>query len=384
MLCFAKVMRRFASSSNWFFRLCCAATLFICAAASVTGYYERWPFWTGEIAEGSIEPYEILMLKGTAPRPYVYRHLLPDLANFAAKAAPARVQESLYRLVFPLDKSKGISKFNLLAEVEEPVRKAWFFPCLVLYLLTFASALLAVIGMYLVCKAFGMPTPVSAFASILTILLAPYFYIYPYDYSELAFIVMASWIALRFDWWWLLPIAVLGAWNKESFFFFVPLLFPFLRHRASTRNASAAVGTLMFVCGLVYLYSRARFAQNAGTPVEFGLGGRLSSFLNRFLLLTATDEVYGLRLFRVSTLLPTLFLCWAFARVWSRFSDPLRKHGKIGIAINFPLYALFCSPNEYRNLSLLSIVFLLTIAFNLQEWLGRSMPLMTVTENSNQ
>jgi len=377
-------MRRVAFSSRWFFRLFCGALLLVGAAASVTGYYERWPFWTGEIAEGSIEPYEVLMLKGSAPRPYVYRHLLPDLANFVEIVTPARVQESLYRLVFPQDKSKGSSKFNLLAEVDERVRRTWFFPCFVLYLLTFASAVLAVIGMYLVCAAFGLPAPVRTLAPIITILLAPYFYIYPYDYSELALLMASSCIALRFDWWWLLPIAVLGAWNKESYFFFILLLYPFLRQRASARHASVAVGALMFLSGLIYLYMRARFAQNAGTPVEIGLGDRISSFFDHFLLLTATDEVYGLRFFRVSTLLPTLFLIWAFARVWRRFPGPVRMHGKIGAAINFPLYALFCSPNEYRNLSMLSIVFLLMIAFNLQEWLQRSMPMMTIAAPDNQ
>jgi hypothetical protein len=367
-----KLMRCFGGSRKWFFRICCAIVLFVSAAASVSGYYERWPFWTTAIAEGSTEPYEILMLKGTLERPYVYRHLLPDLANFAERVTPRKRQDALFESVFPSTRARGGPKFGALADAPESVRRAWFFPALILYLLTFVSAALAVTAMYLVCKTIGMPLPVCVVAPMITILLAPYFYIYPYDYSELAFLMAATWIALRFEWWWLLPVAALGAWNKESFFFFVPSLYPFLRQRASARIAATGVAILTSVCGLVYIYTRARFANSPGTPVEFALWDRLSSFFDPFLLFTSTDEVYGFRFLRVSTLFPTLFLILVMARTWTQMPGMVRLHGTIAAAINFPLYVLFCSPNEYRNFSLLSVVFVLAIAFNLKEWLERS------------
>jgi len=370
--------------SKWFFRVCCGVVLLIASAASVTGYYERWPVWTSGIAEGSTEPFVVTMLSGTARRPYVYRHLRADVANFLTRVTPRRVQDSLYTLVFPADRSRGDAKFNMLAEASEPVRRAWFFPAFVLYLFTFASALLAVTGMYLVCHAIDLPPAVCLISSVITILLAPYFYIYPYDYSELAFLAAASWVALQFDWRWLLPIAVLGAWNKESFFFFMPALYPFLRVRLSARKAALAVGALTAACGLVYLYVRAMFAHNAGTPVEFGLDARIQSFFDRFLLFTATDEVYGLRMVRISTFLPTCFLIWAIVRVWKRFPETVRSHGVLAAAFNIPLYLVFCSPNEYRNLSLLSIILLMSIAFNLKEWLEQSMQLMPVIAASGK
>ena len=81
-----------------------------------------------------------------------------------------------------------------------------------------------------------------------------------------SFLASATWIALRFDWWWLLPVAALGAWNKESFLFFMPTLYPFLRQRASSRLlATVTVATLTVVCGLVYLHMRTRFAHNPGS-----------------------------------------------------------------------------------------------------------------------
>jgi hypothetical protein len=310
------------------------------------------------------------MFTGTAERPYVYRQLFPDIVNYIAGATPRSLQDYLFHRIYPSDQPV---KFGVLAELPVPSRQAWFFRFLLLYLFTFFAALTAVIAMYLVCEALALPTPVSVLAPVLMILFVPYVYIFAYDYSELAFLAAATWIALRFDWWWLLPVAALGAWNKESFLFFMPMLYPFLRQRASSRlMAASAVVTLTLVCGLVYLHMRMHFAQNPGSTVIVQWKEHFIGLFNPFDLFTSTDEVYGIRMVRVSTLFPTILVIWSFVRVWKRLPRFVRQHGLLAIGINAPLYLLFCSPGEYRDLSFLSIIFLLVTAWNLKEWIERS------------
>ncbi len=360
----------FNSSSKWYFRICCGVLFFVASSASCTGFYQRWPFFTPYTSPGAFESaVEVSMLSGTAPRPYVYRQLLPDIANRVAKATPPSIQDYLYRRIYPLDTTKEPIKFRALAQLPASFRQAWFFRYLIYYLLTFLSALVAVVAMFLVCDGFAFTTQVSVIAPVLVILIVPYAYVFPYDYSELAFLALAVNIALRFKWLWLLPLAALGAWNKGSFLFFIPTLYPFLRRRASRPKATAIIVTLTFLCGLVYLGMRARFAQNPGGTVIVQWKDHFSTLFNPFYLFTATDEVYGLRVPRISTILPTCFLVWSFVRVWKRLPVVVRQHGLFAIAINAPLYFLFCTPGEYRNLSLLSVLFLLTVAWNLQEWM---------------
>jgi hypothetical protein len=81
--------------------------------------------------------------------------------------------------------------------------------------------------MYLVCKSVGYAPATAALSAIVMILLMPYFLSvggYLYDYPELAFLALAVWMALNFDWWWMIPVVALATWNKESFLAFIPAL----------------------------------------------------------------------------------------------------------------------------------------------------------------
>jgi hypothetical protein len=361
-------------SSKVYFSLCYGVLFVFAAAASFNGFLSKFPFIEPS-KDGNIESsFEVTMLLGTAERPYVYRHLIEDIANFANSTTPQGVKEVLYRMIFPSSPKSGSVRIEVFAALPQPLRHDWFYRYLILYALTFLGALASVVAMYLVCREFALPEPAAVLAPIIVILIAPTAYVFPYDYIELAFLAAAVWFALRLDWWWLLPLAALAAWNKESFFFFMPTLYPLLRRRISRRTASVAVALLTFVCGLVYLYMRTRFANNAGEAV-------IPQFLDHFRthfgvhdLLSRVDESYGVPIPEISTLLPTVLLLWTFARVWKRMPSVVRQHGLLAISINGPLYLFFCTPHEYRDLSLLSIFLLLAIAWNLTEWAERSAP----------
>ncbi len=279
------------------------------------------------------------------------------------------MQDRAYIWFYPTQGSDLSAKIDSFGHSAAAQSHTWFFRYLALYVAQFLSALLAVFAMYLVCRAMRLSPAVTLFAPVVVILLVPYIFTLYYDYLELALVALAVWAALCFDWWWLLPIAALGAWNKESFLFVIPSLYPFLRQRASRKTALIAVAVLCLVCGLIYLDARARFPYNPNTSAWIQWRQHVFPLFDLHTQLFVNDEIYGLRTPRISTLAPTLLLLWTFARVWKRLPAVVRQHGLIALAINYPLYLLFCSAGEYRNLSLLSILFLIVIAWNLQDGL---------------
>jgi hypothetical protein len=113
---------------------------------------------------------------------------------------------------------------------------------------------------------------------------------------------------------------------------------------------------------------RLHFAQNAGGSVEVQWREQLSYFMNPLATALDTDETYGMRAPRIFTLVPMALLVWTVVRGWKRLPSAVKLHGKIAAAINVPLFLLFCSPGEMRDLSMLDLVFLLVLAGNLNRW----------------
>ena len=364
---------RRAFSSRLYFKACCFVLFFVAASASFNGYYQKWHFGEAGVS-GEDERFSFeAMVDGTANRPWVYRQFLPACVNWLEWAAPESFKTRLANGpgfgANPLD-----DPFFDSATAANP---AYSFRYLLLYAATFLSALLAVYAMYLVCEAVGTTRPAAFIAPIIVILLVPYIESqggYFYDYPELAFFALAAWVALRFDWGWIIPLAALGTWNKESFLLFVPTLYPLLRQRRSRRGAWLAVGVLCFVCIAVHFPIRLAFAHNSGGAMELHWRDQLQWLMQPRQLLFATEKTYGTRALKALTLIPMALLAFAVWRGWSGLPRDLQRHAQIAAAINLPLYLLFCWPGEMRDLSLLYVVFLLVVASNLNEWFGTSAP----------
>jgi hypothetical protein len=188
-----------------------------------------------------------------------------------------------------------------------------------------------------------------------------------YDYSELAFFALAVWAALRLRWWWLIPIAALGTWNKETFLLFILTLYPLLRRNASALAAALRTVAICTVSLAVLIPIRLRFAHNPGGDQGWSWLGQLHFFLNPRNLLFATEETYGVRMLAASTLLPIALLVWASIRGWRHLPPVIQQHSCIAAAINLPLYLVFCNPGEMRNLSMLFVTLLLLLAANLNQ-----------------
>jgi hypothetical protein len=199
------------------------------------------------------------------------------------------------------------------------------------------------------------------------ILAIPYFMSgggYFYDYPELAFLALAVWMTLKFDWWWLIPLVALATWNKESFLLMAVTLYPIIRSKTSFRSAWIGTLVLCLTSGLVYLAVRAHYLQNPGGAVLMKWRHQIK-FLLRFSSYFDWETTYGVAMFKAFSLFSLVLIGWTAWKGWKRLPKPIQQHGKIAAAINVPMFLLFCSPGEMRDFSMLYIVFMLMVAANL-------------------
>jgi len=358
-------------SSKLYHRVCCFVLFFVAASASFNGFYTKFHFY--DWGSRTIPLLRLdAMLDGTGFRPFIYRQMLPTTANWMDRATPEAVKAWLF--------NAQLGDQKLPDEMfDSPIARdrVYFFRYLVVYAATFLFALLAVYAMRMVCRALDL-TPIAAvFAPVVFILLLPYLQCkggFFYDYPELALMALAVWAALKFDWFWILPIAALGTWNKESFLFFIPALYPILRQRTSRNNALIGTGVLCLASAAVYIPINLRFARNPGGTLGWGLMQQIHFLLHPSLWIFGDpplEKTYGLLLMPAYTLLPMALLIWTAWRGWRYLPPVMRRHGKFAAAINLPLYFLFGNPGELRALSMLYVTFLLLIAVNFIEWIRR-------------
>lgn len=353
--------------SRLFRRICCGAVFFVAAAASFHGYYDKWhfreagvPYATSNLTNGRFGLADIV--DETATRPFVYRQLVPAMARWLDRVAPESAKACLHGLVANREQPTAIVTGSLLAS--DPNFEFRYF-CV--YFLTFLFTWLSVFAMYLVCRTLEFSPVTSILAPVLMILAIPYFMSvggYFYDYPELAFLSLAVWMALRLDWWWLLPLTAAATWNKESFVLITLTLYPILRSRNSRPAALIGTGALFVTSALAYGALRLEFLHNAGSTVLPQWRSQLLFLFNPSNAF-GLEATYGVIAFRSSSLVGLALMAWIVRRAWSKLPKAIQRHAKIAAAINIPLYLLFCVAGEMRDLSMLYVFFMLSIAANL-------------------
>ncbi len=353
------------------FLLCCA--YIVVAAAVMNGFYTKWRLNDGHPALGLSH-----MVDGTAHRPYVYRQFVPALANgIQALLPPATVARLSERLAEPrrVNSRSGLAMRYPASEALLPAVTLRYH---LVYYLTFAALLTSLFVMRRVALQAGAGAVAATAAPALLALMVPFFLTeggYFYDFVELLFFMSAVLLAggasrqtpMRLC--ALAVLAGLATWNKEAFFFFTPALYPLLRRNLPRPQAAGAVAVLLLVCGCVYLALRMRYAGNPGSTVDYQLWDNLRFYADPGNWLR-TENTYGVLLPRGFSLVTVLVLAGTAVNGWPRLPQAWRRHAQVALVINAPLFVLFCSPGEMRNLSMLYPSLLCLLALALAKWLA--------------
>lgn len=349
---------------EWVAEFIALIVLLLAAAASFNGYYDKWGF---REAPGGERFTAERMLGNTAERPFVYRQMNGWLTNRIADATPAAVKSTAQGLAVENGRSK------LGPDRVASASADWFWRYTILYGLTFAQWLAAVVVLYRLCRRFAGP-PAGLAATVTFALLFPVLLTEGgnyYDFPELLFFAAATTCAVR---GWLVPLAVIalvGTTNKETMVFFLPALVPFVAARLGPARALAACGALSVAAAGVYLLIRASFAGNPGGAFELHLFNNIGFYLNP-LKLFGMEETYGVPLFRGYGLVILLFMGLVVRSGWREAPPALRQHLMLAALINAPLFFALAYQGEMRNLSLTFVGWTLLLALVMRGWFART------------
>lgn len=325
------------------------------SAASFSGYATKWGFRDGEERYG-IEK----ILDGTAHKPFIYRQLLPSLANFADDNTPEPVKEFF------------TGKHNLnkvYARTSMYAKKELRFPYLIIYYCSFLSLLGSAFVLREILKTIGANSTTSIVAPALLVIAFPYLQTgggYFYDFPELLFLSLAFLCALKGKIFLLLLTLIPATLNKESFLLYLPSLYPILRMHYSVRKSTIALGVAMLFSGILYLLIKNIYIGNPGVSTEPHFLTNLSNYTDSWYY-RRSEFTYGLiSPSRMSVISLTVLgaIVW---RGWATCSTPIQRHVMIAAAINIPFFLGFAATGELRNLSLVFVGMTILLAHALDQ-----------------
>lgn len=353
----------------------------IVAAAAFNGFYAKWRLNDGHAPHSLAS-----MVDGTAYRPYVYRQLVPAVANGIQALLPASAVERISERLSEPRRVNSRSGLAMRYPESEAMLRSVTLRYHIVYYLTFLALLASMFAMRALCLRLGASAPAATVAPLAVALLLPFFLTeggFFYDFFEVLFMTCAILLAWRASpesparaaarLGLLALVSAAATWNKEAFFFFVATLYPLLRLSLPRLRAAGVVGLLMFVCGCVYLALRIRYAGNPGGTVSFQPGANLFYFLdpgNWF----RTEGTYGVALPKGLSAVMMLMIAGAAAIGWGRLPAAFRQHVWVALAINVPLFLLFAAAGEARNLSMLYPSLLGLLAMAMMVWMNAAAP----------
>jgi hypothetical protein len=306
------------------------------------------------------------LLDGTTNKPWTFRRLVPQIANFADRELPASAKEKFATFMQDhfLD-NRSLAPETFYAKVTNDTPE-YHFRYMVVYYIGFAGALAALFLLRLICRDLGTGEAAAVLAPTAVMLAFPFLEThggYFYDYTELFFLSLLFLLALRAKPVLMIAVACVATLNKESVFFFLPTLYPILRLHMGRKFSAISAAAATFASGLVYLaeHYSLRDAPDTGTSVMMHLWLNLNNYVTlwRYHQLEATYGIIGPSGAFPVTLILIALIIW---RGWADCPERVRQNFKIAAVINLPLFIAFCSTGELRNLSLMFVAFVVLSA----------------------
>lgn len=340
--------------------------LFLCylvAAASFGGFFEKWAFRDG-MSYSAIE-----MLDGVAKRPFVYRQLLPATANLVNDIVPASINQKFTDWL-AADPPKHNFIYRYFSNAKDSTNPEYALRYYVLFALCFASYLLGIAALRAVCCEVYPDATSATLAAFTIALVFPMLTTeggYMYDMAELLFMALAVLLAIRGRLLLLIGITALATFNKESFFFFVLTLYPFLREKFSARKTLAIeVGLLAEALAINFLV-KLHYADNPGVMMVGQFQTHMAWLLNpaSYMLFEVN---YGAVTTKGLNLVHLIVIAFVVRNAWPYVPQVLKKHGWMAVAINVPLFIAFCYRGELRNLSMLFVAFAVLLSVSISRY----------------
>ena len=304
-----------------------------------------------------------VMLNGTADQPFVYRQLLPLTAKEISSFVPQKTKDNF--------------QYNYLATIysRTDIKATFNLEYYIVFFLAFIFFLLSIYTLRETLSDVLNNTMAGTLGALLFAILIPFFENkngYYYDFSELFFLFLTIKFAMRGQWISMIFLAPLAACNKESILLFLPTLYPLLRQKISKLCTFIVITTAMVLAGIAHLIIKMQYINNEGGTVEIHLMEQIDSFLDIRSYFTFS-YTYGLPMGSELFFLHILLIGWLIWHCWDLLPKVWQTHAKIALVITFPLYLLFCSPGELRNLSFMYMSFALILGTYIKILLNKNL-----------
>mgnify|MGYP000091251506 CR=1 FL=1 len=349
-----KIKRITASNpASW---LLLISFFFIVAAAAHSGFFSKWSLRdASDLSSNNRFSFES-MLDGTAHKPFVYRQFVPALANAADDMLPSNFKDYIVKRFDPSESYARAISAN---------RPSYAFRYRIIYSLHFFALFSSLFLLRFIVLNAGGGQMEASFAPAAFLLAFPYLQTvggYFYDGVELAFLSAAMLAAIRGKWVILLALSAIATYNKESFFFYLPTLYPLLRFHFNRYRTISIILSALLISGLVNLLLKMAFASNNGGAAEFHLLENLRNYMLPWSY-RQLEVTYGMPGPHGAFFLTLILGLLIIIRGWSCIPQRFKTHTILCLAFNLPLFLLFCATGELRNLSFLYVEFVVLLAF---------------------
>jgi hypothetical protein len=343
---------------------------FIVTSAAFSGFFSKRAFFDTDKLYGDFSA--VNMLKGEAPKPYVYRQLLPYSVSVIESYLPDHLKE---KLIHWLTKDRGGFNNNVIhntySQAIDSDKLETIIQYYLLYFFSFITLFLSVLVLRKVCIEFGLDKASATLSPMLFVLLFPYLQSeagFFYDLAELLFMALAILLVKKKQYLALIAIVAIGTLNKESFLAFSITLIPFLLKDLGFKKAALLQLFLITIATLINLLIKAQYANNSGGVVEWHFYQQISAFFSLSSYF-GYDFIYGMLAPKGYNIL-TIIVIFIIVRSSYRFLPvDAKQHALVALLVNLPLFLLFCFPGELRNLSFLFVSFILILGFSLNQYL---------------